>query len=177
VGRIPMEHGLPPYVSKHSNTGLYRYFRRPPRGIVGTPFIRSFGTKDKRLVLQKYAAVHAEAEAYMERLISGRRLPDDEIKRMVATRENAKSLSGLPPGELYSRSDWDRFIDQSGSDEMRALAGRAPFLSVRVHRGRERGTHTAAVRKAERTPDPVVQIGRRTGSRSRLRTHHDARVR
>ena len=123
MGRIPMEHGLPPYVSKHSDTGLYRYFRRPPKRTAGTPFIRSFGTKDKRLVLQKYAAVHAEAEAYMERLISGRRLPDDEILRMIATRENAKSLFALPPGELYSRSDWDRFIDQSGTDEMRALAG------------------------------------------------------
>jgi integrase len=117
-----MEHGLPPYVSK-TDTGIYRYFRRPPRGIKGKPFIRSFRTKDKKIVMQKYAAVHAEAEKYFEQLISGRRLTDDDLIQMVATRGNAKRLFDLPPGELYSRSDWDRFIDQSGTAEMRALTG------------------------------------------------------
>jgi hypothetical protein len=120
---MPAEHGLPPYVSKHPDTGIYRYFRRPPKGVAGAAFVRSFGTKDRNTVWQKYAAIHTEAEAYFERLISGRRLTDDELIQMIATRQNAEALFQTRPGELYQRSDWDRFIDQSGTAEMRALVG------------------------------------------------------
>jgi hypothetical protein len=74
-------------------------------------------------MLAKYAAIHAEAEVYFERLISGRRLSDEELIRLVGTRQNAAALFKTRPGELYQRSDWDRFIDQSGTPEMRALVG------------------------------------------------------
>jgi hypothetical protein len=62
VGRMPTENGLPQYVSKHARTRLYQYYRRPPKGIAGAAFIRSFGSNDRKTVSQKYAAIHDEAD-------------------------------------------------------------------------------------------------------------------
>jgi integrase len=123
VGRMPAENGLPQYVSRRGRNGPYQYYRRPPTGVVGAAFVRAFRTKDRKVMLAKYAAIHAEAEVYFERLISGRRLSDEELIRLVGTRQNAAALFKARPGELYQRSDWDRFIDQSGTPEMRALVG------------------------------------------------------
>jgi hypothetical protein len=120
---MPAENGLPQYVSRRGRNGPYQYYRRPPTGVVGAAFVRSFRTKDRKVMLAKYAAIHAEAEVYFERLISGRRLSDEELIRLVGTRQNAAALFKARPGELYQRSDWDRFIDQSGTPEMRALVG------------------------------------------------------
>jgi integrase len=123
VGRMPAENGLPQYVSRRGRNGPYQYYRRPPTGVVGAAFVRSFRTKDRKVMLAKYAAIHAEAEVYFDRLISGRQLSDEELIQLVGTRQNAEALFKANPGELYQRSDWDRFIDQSGTPEMRALVG------------------------------------------------------
>jgi integrase len=117
------ERGLPPYVSKHPDTGIYRYFRRPPKGVKGAAFVRTFSTKDKRIVMQNYAREHAEAEAYFARLISGRRLTDDELLDMTANNHTFEALRTLKIGQLNERSDWDLFIDQCGTTQQRALAG------------------------------------------------------
>lgn len=77
---MPAENGLPQYVSKNARSGFYQNYRRPPVGVSGAAFVRSFGSKDRKTVSQKYAAIHAEAEAYFERLIKGRPLTDDELK-------------------------------------------------------------------------------------------------
>jgi integrase len=77
---MPAETGLPPYVSKDNKTGMYQYFRRPSKGVVGKAFVRSFGTRDKKAVAAKYGPIHAEAEAYIGRLISGRLLPDETLQ-------------------------------------------------------------------------------------------------
>jgi hypothetical protein len=74
-----MEHGLPAYVSKHPQTGHYRYFRRPPKGVVSPVFGHSFGTKDKKVVALKYGAIHAEAEAHFARVISRRVIDDKKL--------------------------------------------------------------------------------------------------
>ena len=55
------ENGLPQYVSRHGTTGAYRYYRRPPTGVAGRAFTRAFGSKDRKAVMQQYAAIHAEA--------------------------------------------------------------------------------------------------------------------
>ena len=83
VGRMPAEHGLPQYVSKHPDTGIYRYFRRPPKGVSGVTFVRSFGTRDKKAVGLKYGPIHAEAEAYFARLVSGLTLNDTVLTRLA----------------------------------------------------------------------------------------------
>jgi len=96
---MPAENGLPQYVSRRGRNGPYQYYRRPATGVVGAAFVRSFRTKDRKVMLAKYAAIHAEAEVYFERLISGRRLSDEELIRLVGTRQNAAAL-------FKARSTW-----------------------------------------------------------------------
>ena len=115
-----MENGLPPYVSKHPKTKIYRYFRRPPKGVVGKAFSRSFGTKDRKVVWQKYAAIHAEAEKYFDRLISGRTMTDQQIDVLAAALLRPIRAT---PRAIESRLDLNAFIDTHGSDEVRALTG------------------------------------------------------
>jgi integrase len=117
---MPAENGLPQYVSKHARTGLYQYYRRPPTGVAGAAFARSFGSKDRKTVYQKYAAIHAEAEAYFERLISGRTVPDQDIDVL------ASSLMGplrANPRGIMTRLDLDRFIAKHANDQVKALTG------------------------------------------------------
>ena len=82
---MPAENGLPQYVSRRGRNGPYQYYRRPPTGVVGAAFVRSFRTKDRKVMLAKYAEIHAEAEVYFERLISGRRLSDEELIDILAS--------------------------------------------------------------------------------------------
>ena len=99
---MPAENGLPPYTSKHPTTGLYRYFRRPPTGVAGSVFSRSYGTKDRKTVWSKYPAIHAEAEANFERLRTGRSVSDDYL------RAAASAITPGPIGDGRHRLDLDR---------------------------------------------------------------------
>lgn len=77
---MPAENGLPQYVSKNARSGFYQYYRVAPTGVAGSAFVRSFGSKDRRAIREKYATIHAEAEVYFARLISGRAIPDFDLK-------------------------------------------------------------------------------------------------
>lgn len=96
VGRMPNEHGLPPYTSKNAKTGLYQYYRRPPSKVKGSAFVRSYGSKDKKVVWLKYPKIQAEAEAYFSRLISGRALTDREIEQIILRHPMVDAMIGAP---------------------------------------------------------------------------------
>src|SRR5690242_931360 len=89
---MPAENGLPQYVSKHAKTGLYQYYRRPSTGLICPAFVRSFGTKDRKVMMVKYAAVHADAEAHFEKCRTGRTLTDQELFKIAMTEKNLDSL-------------------------------------------------------------------------------------
>lgn len=118
---MPAENGLPQYVSRHAKTGLYQYYRRPPTGLKCPAFVRSFGTKDRKVMMAKYAAVHAEAEAYFERHRTGRTLTDQELFGIAMTHKNLDSLFRERAGQMNDPEDWDDFINEFGTDQMRAL--------------------------------------------------------
>jgi integrase len=118
---MPTENGLPPYVSKHPKTKLYRYFRRPPKGLVGAVFVRSFGTKDRKVVWEKWPAIHAEAEKYFERLRTGRSLTDREIELIVLSLPMTEAMFELPQS-IPTTFDLDRFIDKHADDRVRGLS-------------------------------------------------------
>ena len=118
MGRIPLENGLPPYTSRHSKTKLYRYFRRPPKGVKGRPYVRSYGTKDRKIVWEKFPTVHAGAEKYFDWLRSGRSLTDREIEQILLADAMISAPRSIP-----TRLDLDRFIDTHGDAEVRALKG------------------------------------------------------
>jgi integrase len=69
---------LPPFVQR-KHDGNLRYFRRPPLGIEGAPFNRAFATKDPRVMYPMNGKVHAEAGAYIARLMSGLTRTDEQI--------------------------------------------------------------------------------------------------
>jgi integrase len=117
------ENGFPPYVSRSAKTGNLQYYRRPPTGVKGSAFVRAFGTKDRAVMLVKYSPVHAEAEAYFERLRTGRTLTDQELLVLTATHKNLDAMFRERSGDLNSREDWEEFIDQFGSEQMKALTG------------------------------------------------------
>lgn len=121
MGRLPVENGLPAYVSKHSKSKILRYFRRPPTGVEGSAFIRSFKTKDRKVMLLKYGPVHAEAEEYFARLISGRTLSDQEIEAMASSMFVAIRKHGSEA--INSTADLDTFIANHGNDQIKALVG------------------------------------------------------
>jgi integrase len=121
MGRQPVENGLPQYVSKNARSGSYQYYRRPPQAVKGAAFVRSFRSKDRKAVNLQYAAIHAEAEAYFDRLISGRTISDQVLNALAASlyvplRDSASEA-------INSTADLDAFIDQHGSDQMKALVG------------------------------------------------------
>jgi len=108
---MPAENGLPQYVSKNARSGFYQYYRRPPTGVAGSAFVRSFGSKDRKAVREKYAAIHAEAEVYFARLISGRAIPDFDLKvaamalSLSEIVKDGRPLDGslLSPGDFLRR--------------------------------------------------------------------------
>ncbi|MDI1285882.1 MAG: tyrosine-type recombinase/integrase [Reyranella sp.] len=119
---MPTENGLPQYVSRDDKSKNYQYYRRPPTGVKGAAFSRSFKTKDRRVMMAAYAAVHAEAEKHIARLISGRALTDSEIEKIVLTLPMAEAMFKSPRA-IASRIDLDRFIDTHGDERVRALTG------------------------------------------------------
>src|SRR4026209_1903416 len=119
---MPAENGLPPYVSKHAKSGAYQYYRRPPKGVVGSAFVRSFKSKDRKTVMQRYAAIHDEAEKHFERLRSGRSLTDREIELIVLAHPMADAMIASPRS-IPTRFDLDKFMDTHGDDRVRALSG------------------------------------------------------
>jgi integrase len=119
VGRMPAENGLPQYVSKHARTGLYQYYRRPPKGVVGAAFVRSFGSKDRKTVHQKYAAIHDEAEEYFEPLIAGRTISDEQLLLMAVTMYPHLDRA---TGKMDGPEDFRALVQKHGTNEMWALA-------------------------------------------------------
>jgi integrase len=115
-------------------------------------FTRAFGTKDKKVVAVNYGTIHAEAEAYFARLISGRSLTDREIEQIILRHPMADAMV-TSPRSIQSRLDLDRFIDTHGDAEVRALAGpdrerlkqAVDFLNGKI----EAGHLMALERKAE----------------------------
>ena len=122
MGRQAVERGLPQYVSKNARSGSYQYYRRPPTGVKGAAFVRGFRTKDRKVVWQKWPALHAEAEKYFERLISGRSLTDREIEQIVLSHPLADAMVQSPQS-IPTRFDLDRFIDTHSDDSVRTLSG------------------------------------------------------
>ena len=80
---MPAENGLPQYVSKHAKPGLYKYYRRPPTGLKCPAFVRSFGTKDRKVMMSMYAAIYTEAEAHFERHRTGLTMTEREIAKIA----------------------------------------------------------------------------------------------
>jgi integrase len=89
--------------------------------VTGSAFVRSFGSKDRKTVAQRYAAIHTEAEAHFFALISGRAMTDQDLFGMAMTEENLTPLFRLYSGKLNAPADWQRFIAQHGTDQMKAL--------------------------------------------------------
>src|SRR6266404_2076241 len=112
---MPAENGLPQYVSKHARTGLYQYYRRPPKGVVGAAFVRSFGSKDRKTVHQKYAAIHDDAEEYFERLIAGRTISDEQLLLMAVTMYPQLDRA---TGKMDGPEDFRALVQKHGTDEM-----------------------------------------------------------
>ena len=131
MGRLPLENGLPQYVSKHAKSGLYQYYRRPPKGVAGSAFTRSFGTKDRKIVWQKWPAIHAEAEKYFERLITGRALTDQELYAMAITSGIAKKLLELK-GVLHTSEHFIGVALSSGPEQVKELSRAALRTSARI---------------------------------------------
>jgi hypothetical protein len=77
-----MGNSLPLHVVLHE--GTYRYRRRPPKGVEGKAFVRSFGTKNLKEVHVQYGAVHREAEQHFARKQAGLSLPDPDLKMLGA---------------------------------------------------------------------------------------------
>lgn len=155
---MPAETGLPPYVSKDNKTGIYQYFRRPPKGVIGTAFVRSFGTREKKIVATKYGAVHAEAEAYIARLISGRVLPDVTLQAQavrlveVDTFLRTKGRPASFNGGIATADDFKRRFDSRSTavlkDASEADMSRLYELMVEVHHGSEAARIEHAVSNA-----------------------------
>ncbi len=122
MGRMPAENGLPQYVSKHARTGLYQYYRRPPTGVKGAAFWRSFGSKDRKVVSRDYSRIHAEAETYFDRLVTGRALNDQELFRLAMTHDNLDTLFKQYAGRLSTAEDWNTFITVHGSEQIKELS-------------------------------------------------------
>lgn len=118
---MPTENGLPEYVSRYKN-GILRYYRRPASGVTGSAFVRSFKTKDRKAMMTAYGPVHIEAEAYFAKLISGRTFSDSDLKTMMLKQHIINDL--FKQKNVYQAiPDLGGFIDEFGTDEMRALAG------------------------------------------------------
>jgi integrase len=121
---MPAENGLPQYVSKHARTGIYQYYRRPPKGVTGSAFVRSFGSKDRKAVMSQYAAIHAEAEAYFARLTSGRIVPDGDLKFAALAMILGETVKDGRPlgGKLVSSAEFRERLIQSEGDLARHLS-------------------------------------------------------
>ena len=119
---MPVEHGLPLYVSKNARSGFYQYYRRPPKGVSGAAFVRSFGSKDRKTVVHDYSRIHAEAETYFDRLITGRAMNDQELFRLAMTHDNLDTLFRQYGGKLSTPEHWHDFVATHGSDQMKALS-------------------------------------------------------
>ncbi len=117
---MPAETGLPEYVSRYKN-GILRYYRRPPKGVTGSAFVRAFGTTDRKVMLTKYGPVHAEAERHFDRLITGRALTDKELFDLLRPADMLKELDKLN-GVLH---ETDHFIGVAlacGSEQVKELS-------------------------------------------------------
>lgn len=108
---MPTENGLPPYTSKHPDTKLYRYFRRPPTGVAGKVFSRTYATKDKKVVWSMYPAIHADAEVHFGMLRSGRTVTDAFLR--TAASAIVPPLTGTDRLEL-DRENFRTVIENRG---------------------------------------------------------------
>ena len=118
MGRMPTENGLPQYVSRYKD-GTLRYYRRPPTGVAGAAFVRSFGSTRRTVMLIDYPSVHTEAESYFSRLISGRSNSDDQLMAMVCSQSLALALHRNGFNAVTGPEDWDAFIANHGTPEMK----------------------------------------------------------
>ncbi|MCX7365203.1 MAG: hypothetical protein NTV97_25695 [Alphaproteobacteria bacterium] len=100
---------------------MYQYYRRPPKGVAGSAFVRSFRSKDRKTVSQKYAAIHDEAEKYFERLVSGRQETDEGLMDIAdSLYHQAPTRTLSHPG--MTAAGFRQMIQQRGNDRLKSLA-------------------------------------------------------